>query len=232
MADDTKIKLEENFSLGGDFQIPSYAEWREKVEQDLKGVPFEKKLITKTYEGIELQPVYISDDRDKLPESDGIPGFGGYIRGSKASGYNENNWEVCQELPYGDAEEFNEALKNDLNRGQSSINIILDSATQLGLDADYANESQVGDCGLSISALNSFSKALDGIDLYKYPLHVQAGFSSNPVLMLLSAYAQKNNIDLKKINGSIEADPIGYLVTKSNMPTKVKFTFDMMKNIC
>ncbi len=229
MADNVNIKLEDNFSLGGDFNIPSYAEWKEKVEQDLKGVPFDKKLITKTYEGIELQPVYTSEDLSKLPDTDGMPGFGGYIRGSKVSGYTENNWEICQELPYGDAEEFNEALKNDLKRGQSSINIILDSATQLGLDADYADENQVGDCGLSISAMNSFSKALDGVDLYKYPLHIQAGFSSNPVLMLLSAYTQKNDINLKAIKGSVDADPIGYLVTRSNMPTKVKFTFDMMK---
>lgn len=226
---DKEVKLEKEFKLKNEFEVPSYDDWKEKVTQDLKGAPFDKKLITHTYEGINLQPIYTIKDRDKLPVNDSIPGFSNYMRGTKAQGYNDAQWEICQELPYGDAEDFNAALKNDLQRGQTAINIILDSATQLGLDADYADINQVGDCGLSISALNSFSKALEGIDLYKYPIYIQAGFSSNPMLMILSAFTRKNSIDLKKLKGSVEADPIGYLVTRSHMPTKVKFTFDRMK---
>ena len=34
---------------------------RDFVEADLKGVPFEKKLVSRTHEGIELQPLYTEE---------------------------------------------------------------------------------------------------------------------------------------------------------------------------
>jgi methylmalonyl-CoA mutase len=224
-----EVKLDKEFNIGKDFEAPSYEEWKEKVIADLKGAPFEKKLITKTYERIELQPIYTKKDIESLPQTESKPGYSNLIRGTKASGYLGKSWDVCQELPYGDANEFNEALKADLERGQTAINITLDSASQMGLDADYAEENQVGDCGLSVSGLNSFARALKDIDIKKYPLYIQSGFSSNPMLMILTAYAKQNNIDLKDISGSVEADPVGYLVSVGKLPTTLKFTFNKMK---
>ncbi len=224
-----EVKLDKDFKIGDDFKTPSYDEWKEKVTTDLKGAPFEKKLITKTYEDIDLQPIYTSKDIESLPQTNNKPGFSDLIRGTKASGYLGKGWEVCQELPYGDAEEFNEALKHDLEHGQNSINIVLDSATQLGIDADYAQSNQVGDCGLSVSGLNSFTRALKDIEITKYPLHIHAGFSSIPMLMLLSAYSRQNSINLQKVTGSVEADPLSYLVSIGKLPTTLKFTFNRMK---
>ena len=36
----------------------SYDEWRAKVEADLKGADFNKKLVWRTNEGFNVQPVY------------------------------------------------------------------------------------------------------------------------------------------------------------------------------
>jgi len=36
-------------------------EWRAAAEKLLKGVPFEKKMISRTYEGIDLQPIYTAE---------------------------------------------------------------------------------------------------------------------------------------------------------------------------
>ena len=38
--------------------LDAAALWRQTVEAELKGVPFEKKLVTRTSEGIALQPLY------------------------------------------------------------------------------------------------------------------------------------------------------------------------------
>ena len=51
--------------LLAEFPATSYQEWRKAAEETLDGAPFEKKLITRTAEGIDLQPIYTADDASK-----------------------------------------------------------------------------------------------------------------------------------------------------------------------
>ncbi|HPD67972.1 MAG TPA: hypothetical protein PLI27_07865, partial [Ignavibacteriales bacterium] len=62
----SEVKLEQELRIREDFPVPTYEEWKAVVEKDLKGVPFEKKLLTKTYEGITLQPIYTRQDIENL----------------------------------------------------------------------------------------------------------------------------------------------------------------------
>lgn len=228
---DEKLKpeLPKELNLKNDFEIPAYEKWREVVDKDLKGVPFEKKLITKTYEGIDLQPIYTKKDLENLEFVNEYPGEGNFVRGKSASGYIKNGWEICQDIPYPIAEDFNSALKNDLSRGQNSISLPLDEATKLGLDADYAEVGQVGKNGVSISALNSFRISLNEIDITKYPIHINTGFSSLPILSIFAAYLDEQKIDTKQINGSITSDPISYLVENGFLPVSVDYLIDELK---
>ena len=50
--------LAPQFNLRDDFPPVNYDEWRALAEADLEGASFEQKLVTHTYEGIDLQPVY------------------------------------------------------------------------------------------------------------------------------------------------------------------------------
>lgn len=223
------IKLPKELNLLEDFTPPSYEQWKAQVEVDLKGAPFDKKLLTPTYEGITLNPIYTKQDIENLPHLENTPGYNQYVRGTKASGYLKSGWEISQELPYPLAEDFNKAIKDDLKRGQTAINLQLDTATKLGLDADYAEETQVGDKGVSISGYRSLERAFDGIDLTQYPLHVDAGFSSFPFISVFAAYAKKNNISLSNINGFITGDPIAYLAIYGKLPVNIEFAYDKLK---
>ncbi|VAX27233.1 Methylmalonyl-CoA mutase small subunit, MutA [hydrothermal vent metagenome] len=225
--DNSEIKLEKTFTLLDDFTPPTYDEWKEKVLADLKGKPFEK-LQTKIIEGITLQPIYTKNDLQKLEAKDQFPGFVNNIRGSKVSGYLKDSWLVSQNISYGDPAEFNTALKNDLSKGQTAIYMSLDKAAMLGLDADYAKTEDVGRNGVSISGLNSFSRAMDGINIQKYPLFIQCGFSSVPMLSILNAYCKQERIDIANINGAAEADPITFLASESKLPVSLNFTFEKM----
>ena len=40
----------------------AYTRWKKTVETELKGAPFDKKLVTRTFEGIALQPLYTRAD--------------------------------------------------------------------------------------------------------------------------------------------------------------------------
>jgi methylmalonyl-CoA mutase len=217
-----EAKLDDKLNIREDFNPPTYEEWKAVVEKDLKGASFEKKLITKTYENIELKPIYTKSDTENLPHINTLPGEGNLVRGNNSSGYLKNSWNISQEIPIGDAEEFNEALKNDLARGQDSISIILDMPTMLGQDSDYAESGIVGNGGLAISALKSISRALEGIDFENYPLNISAGFSSLPMIMLLKAYMEKQGRQLSSIEGSIDADPIGFYAKYGKLPVTLK----------
>ncbi len=221
-----EIKLEKEINLLKDFPPPTYIEWKESAEKNLKGIPFEKKLVTKTYEEIELQPIYTQKDIKNITFVNEMPGYNYYVRGTEPEGYLNKSWEICQEIPYSFAEEFNKALKYDLERGQTSISLLLDKATQLGIDADNTKVEEVGHQGISMSNLEDFSRALLDIDLRNYPIHINAGFSSIQILMVLAAFLKKQNIDFDKIEGSIDADPIGFMLVDGSLPVSLKFVYD------
>lgn len=225
------VKLEQELNIRKEFPVPTYDEWKAVVEKDLKGEPFEKKLLTKTYEGITLQPIYTRKDVENLPQVNNTPGYQYYVRGTKASGYLAKSWDIAQELPYSLPEDFNEALKHDLAKGQTAVNILLDKATQAGIDADKAKQGEVGGCGLSVSTVADLEKALKGIDLTKVPVYVGAGYSALPFISLLAAYAKKSGLDLAEVSGSVEADPFSALVVEGKLPVSLTAALDELATV-
>ena len=226
-TNDNKTELPKTIGLLEDFPPPTYEEWKEKTVKDLRGVPFEK-LITETIEGIKLQPIYTRATLENNSILNQYPGSGS-TRGTRASGYFGNDWLINQKIELADADEFNSALKDALDRGQNSIYISLDKASKFGLDADYAKAEDVGNGGLSISGLSSFSRALNGVDITKYPIFISSGFSSVPFISILSAYCKKNSIDISKVSGSVEADPIGYWALEGELPVPVNSAISGLK---
>ena len=55
--------------LFGQFPPVSTAEWKEKVIADLKGADFDKKLVWRTNEGFNVQPMYRAEDIENLKEA-------------------------------------------------------------------------------------------------------------------------------------------------------------------
>jgi len=224
-----EVKLGDKPDLIKDFPVLSFDEWKKQVEKDLKGESFDKKLITKTYEEIYLQPLYTSNDIKDLPQINNLPGFQNYLRGSNVSGYTSRSWEIAQEYNQALPEDLNEALRSDLNRGLNSINIVLDNPTQLGIDADQSKEGEVGNDGLSISGVRKMQVLFKDIDLTNQPINISCGFSALPITLLFTAYVNETRTSLMNIKGSITSDPYEYLLTKGELPISLKQIFDEMK---
>ena len=68
------MTLPAEFTIEDDFPAVSYEQWRALVEKDLNGAPFEKRLVTHTYEGIDIQPVYAQRDGASVVDPNGLPG--------------------------------------------------------------------------------------------------------------------------------------------------------------
>ena len=95
----------------------STAEWKAKVETDLKGAPFDKKLVWRTNEGFNLQPMYRAEDIENLKTTDVLPGEFPYIRGIR----NTNDWLTRQEIIADDATAANAKATEVLGKGVTSL---------------------------------------------------------------------------------------------------------------
>lgn len=204
--------------LKKDFAPVSYADWKATVEAELKGVPFDKKLLTQTYEGITLRPLYTADDIANLQYLQTFPGFTPFPRGSHAAGYLAESWEISEEIPYASPRDFNNAARQDLSRGLTALQLNLDAATRAGLDPDWSKAGDVGRGGVSIATLRALSVALEEIDLEKVSLFVRSGSAALPFAAILAALARQRGVDLKKIHGCIEMDPLGVLSHEGLLP--------------
>ncbi len=77
--------IAKEFALGDDFPKVDYLTWCKAVESELKHIPFDKKMISRTYEGIDLQPIYTEEIFPTSGDPSGLPGSPPFVRGSCAS---------------------------------------------------------------------------------------------------------------------------------------------------
>ena len=107
------------------FPPVSTEEWKAKVEADLKGAPFDKKLVWRTNEGFNVQPMYRAEDIASLNTTDSLPGEYPFVRGTRV----ENDWLTRQEIVAETAKEANEKALDVLNKGVTSLGFKVKEAT-------------------------------------------------------------------------------------------------------
>lgn len=190
------------------FAAPAPEAWRAEVERLLKGVPFERAMFTRTLEGLTVGSMTTAADAADLPWAEHAPGEAPFLRGATAGGHLVQPWLVAQEIPLTTVEDFNNALRHDLKRGQNAVNLILDQAGCRGLDPDQAGAGQVGCGGTSIASLDELSVALDGVDLATTPVFIQAGTSVLPLAALLAGLVRRRGGDPAQLHGCIGCDPV------------------------
>lgn len=223
-----------NFSrpkLQNDFQIPSDQEWREAVDRLLKGKPFDKIMLTSTYEEITLNPMYRLSDLEKIKSAESFPGCAPFIRGVNANGYHQNSWHIAQEISYADPAHFNKSVRHDLQRGQDAVYFLVDMATADGLSSNHSDAQKVGAHGTAISNFSDFEIALKDIDLEKYPLYIRTYSSGLALYCMLLNLAKKQGFDLQKISGAIEFDPLGQLLKNGEIPANPDQLYDEMAEL-
>lgn len=217
--------------LLAEFPAVSPDDWRKLVESELKGAPFDKKMLTATYEGLTLKPIYRREDIAGLPHVNSLPGFAPFVRGSHVDGFLKEPWAVSQEISCASPTEFNHAARNSIARGLTALNMVLDRATRNGHDPDWAPAEDVGGGGLSIAALSDLDRALDGVDLEKTSLFVRAGASALPFAALLVALAKKRKKSPAKLRGCIEMDPLGVIAHEGKLPQSLAGAYREMATL-
>jgi len=213
---DSQIKFVE------DFATPSYDEWVDEVNKALKGAPFEKKMYTKTYEGVSVRPVYTRQDWPPTGDPSGFPGAEPHTRGSTAAGNRVENWDVRQVHAYPDPQKCNDIILKELSRGVTSLIVRFDAAARAGLDADAADAKELaGDDGVMVYSVDDLDLLLTGVYLDLAPVVLDAGAQFLPAAGLLAALWERRGIGAEKALGAFNADPIGTLADSGTLPAPV-----------
>ncbi len=187
-----KLPLPE-LDFTSDFTTSNQDKWRQAAEQLLKGKPFDQTLLTPTYEEITLKPIYTPDD------------FDGKVCGSNPG--IKGHWEICQELAYTEPAEFNSALVEALQQGQTAVNLTLDSAGRHGMDDAQLTTVT----GTAISTLEDLQTALESVDLFETPLFIEPGLTGTAVAAFLVELCRLRGLDCKNLAGCIASDPLSEL---------------------
>ncbi len=177
--------------LFDEFQSPTTQEWLDKIQVDLKGADFNKKLVWRTNEGFNVQPFYRREDVLKLKTPEALPGEFPFVRGTKK---NSNAWYVRQDIKADDAAAANAKALDVLNKGVDSLGFRIP--------------------GKAVSP-EFIATLLKDIECECIELNFRTCQGHTLELVeILKDYFEKNGCDKIRIVGSIDFDPIQKLVMK------------------
>lgn len=168
--------------LFSEFAPVSTEEWMAKITADLKGVPFEKKLVWKTGEGFNVNPFYRAEDIEGLKTTESLPGEFPYVRGTKK----DNDWKVRQNIEVCCFKGANEKALDLLTKGVTSLGFVI--------KGDEVNEENI-------------ATLLEGI----CPASVELNFNTcnckaEKLIGILADYFKGKGVDAEKCYGSVNYD--------------------------
>ena len=182
--------------LFSDFAAPTRQEWMDKIQADLKGADYQKKMVWRTHEGFNMEPFYRKEDLEGMAQTDALPGQFPYVRGNKKD---NNRWYVRQNIDAADAREANAKALDLLDKGVTSLGFKI---PRKELNAEF------------------IATLLEGIKADAVELNFQTCQGHTVELArLLADYFNGKGYDPKSLAGSVNFDPVQKMLTKGKDTT-------------
>lgn len=177
--------------LFNEFKAPTRQEWLDKIQVDLKGADFNKRLVWRTNEGFNVQPFYLKEDVDKLKTPESLPGEFPFVRGNKKK---DNAWYVRQQVVADDPKAANEKALDILNKGVDSLSFVVPGSK---VSKEYV-ETLLAGIECEVVEVNFNTCKRHTLELAK----------------ALDEYYTRKGYDKTKIVGSFDWDPMEKIVVK------------------
>lgn len=169
-----------DLKLASEFPAATRDDWRKLVDAALKGAPFEKKLVSKTYDGIPIQPLYerAKDAARVAGRPDGEP------------------WAVLQRIDLRDPKEANKQALRDLENGATGLTLVFPGA--------------IGNYGFALPASKeALARTLDQVWLDAADIELDIGPASKDAPYWLAEIAKERGVDPAKTNFRFDYEPLG-----------------------
>lgn len=142
----------------------------------------------------------------------GDPGSYPYTRGYYPNGYRSRMWTQRMTAGLGSSRQTNEVLKNYREMGQrGGMCVICDRPSEMPVDSDHPiGRKEAGILGWPGSSLREFEELMDGIPMTGQSVTLLGSCASSSIrLAYIVALAEKREVDLKEVHGSVIEFPFG-----------------------
>ncbi len=174
-------------ALGAEFPPANHAQWLALVEETLKGASFDKRLVSHTYDGLRIAPLYDGD-----PSASPLAG--------RAAG---TAWDVMQRVEHPDPAAANRAALQDLEGGASGIAIVFAGA--------------IGAYGFGIEpSAAALERALEGVLLDAAPVEFDLGPAALEAAVSVGTLLRRRGIAAGRARVRFGFDPIGALAASGH----------------
>ena len=193
-------------ALAADFPAPTRAEWQKLVlevlrksktaGEDTTPEQAEELLITSTYDGVDIRPLYDGTETPAPPPA-GLPGLAPFIRGTRPQGANTDGWDIRALHAHPDVKVTAQAVLTDLENGVTSLWL------------------RLGPTGLPLDGL---ADALRDVYLDLAPIALDAGELTAEAASALFSLAAERGVPASRLSGTLGADPLGLAARTGRAP--------------
>jgi len=174
--------MTDDFPLAAEFPRTTRAEWRKLVDAALKGAAFDKRLVTHTYDGLRIEPLY--------GRAAGAKPVAGRAAGTA--------WALMQRVDHPDPSAANVQALQDLENGAAGLCLV------------FAGAPAARGYGVVANDTATLDRALSGVMLDLIPLRIETSpFAGRPVANLMMELVDARKLDPAKLTVDFGLDPIG-----------------------
>lgn len=172
-------------------------DWEKKIAEDIKGADYEKKLIWKTHEHLNIRPYYTGKDIEGIYWLGKLPGEYPFARGNYSNG---NPWEIRQDFRVTNPIQINTRALKALQKGVTSLGFI------------------VKRCGESaaINYVGDMKDLLNDIHIENINFNLCVGEEGSRFSSILLDLIEERKFDPLIMNGSLDFDPLSILAITGN----------------
>jgi len=167
-----------------EFPSASREQWLTLVSGVLKGAPFEKRLVSKTYDGITIAPLYERDAGGRA------------VSGRKAG----SPWQILQRIEFADPGAANAQALHDLENGATGLALVFAGA--------------IGAYGFGLAGDTSLAHVLDGVVLDAgITFDLQPGPHAEGIARQLTDAIRRRGVSPTAVDIRFGFDPLGEIAS-------------------
>src|SRR5260370_36516147 len=175
--------------LADDFPPATREQWLKLVARLLKGAPFDRKLVARTYDGLTIQPLYAGTAQERAPVGR-RPGA---------------DWQILQRVDHPDPAAANAEARHDHDNGATGLSLIF--------------AGSIGAHGYGVAAGEAaIARVLDGIplDATGWALELDAG--AWDAERTIASLVNRRGVPAGAANIRFGFDPLGAMASSGALP--------------
>lgn len=174
-------------------------QWRTLVEKSLNGKSIEKALTHKTYDGIEIKPLYTKEDAVKEAGAS-------ILKTAKESTYQSRPWNIIQLVDIPSLTSANKQIITDLEGGAT------------GLYLSISNDIPYSSAELPLYTTTDYATLFDDVELRGMSLYFANGSEGIVNAANFLNFLADQSIAPAEVEGSFGFDPLSVFASLSSYP--------------